>query len=56
MVARLHVGDRFPNLFNDAGSLVAKNGRRLMRIKPFNEMQIAVTDAGGDSPYEDFII
>src|SRR5271166_4026207 len=56
MVARLHVGDRFANLFNDAGSLVAENGWGLVRIKPFDKMQIAVTDAGRDRPYEHFII
>src|SRR5258708_34060260 len=46
MIARFYVSDVRADLLDYAGRLVAEHGRQWMRIEPFHEMQIGMTEPG----------
>ena len=46
MVARFHIGDIRADLLDDAGELVAEHRGQRMRIKPFHEVQVGMTEPG----------
>ena len=51
MIAGLHIGDVGADLLDDACGFVTEHRRQRMRIEPFHEMQIGMTepgDAGAD--------
>ena len=46
MIAGFYVIDVGANLFDHAGQLVAEYSRQRVRIEPFHEMQIGMTEPG----------
>ena len=53
-VAGLDVGDVRPDFFNDAGGFVTEHRGQRMRIQPFHEVQVGVTEAGDAGADQDF--
>jgi hypothetical protein len=52
VVSRLEFRDLEPDRLDDPGRLVAEDGGRRKRVVPVDEVQIAVTHAGGDRAHE----
>lgn len=45
-IARLNVGDQLTYGLDGAGGLISGNGRQRMRILPYQEVEVAVSDTG----------
>src|SRR5207245_2936881 len=56
MVARLHVSHLASNLLDDSGRLMTQHGRRRIRIKSIDEMQIAMAHAAGERFDQDLAV
>ncbi|MGX1297711.1 hypothetical protein AB7M75_007619 [Bradyrhizobium ottawaense] len=54
MVTRLDVSDIGADLLDHAGGLVAEHRGQRMRIEPFHEMQVGVTEPGDRGADQDF--
>src|SRR6185295_11823933 len=52
VVARRDVAHVAADLFDDAGRLVAEDGRQRVRERSFEDVEIAVADPGGGAPDE----
>ncbi len=46
VIAGLHIGDVGADLLDDAGRFMAEHRGQRMRIQPFHEMQVGMTEAG----------
>ena len=46
MIAGLDIGDVGADLLDDTGEFVAEHRRQRVRIEPFHEMQVGVTEPG----------
>ncbi len=55
VIARFDVAHLGTHFFNDAGGFMAEHDRGGRWIQPLLEMDIAVTDAGGNGAHPDFV-